>query len=97
MRKYSAALRPRHRELAMPGPATTRDMQVARGKSLAAACSVACLEWASEPRLAAPLPALPLAAASELYRALTRVRGPRTRSIGQPIGIAWQDGFVSAC
>src|ERR1700741_2900808 len=88
--------RPRHRELAMPGPATMRGMQVVGGKSLAVACLAASLALASEPQPAAPLPAPPGEGASGPYQERTRGSALRTRSIGLLIGTAWQDGSASA-
>ena len=83
------------RELVTPLRGTMREMQAGKVRSSAAAPSVDYSASALAPRLAAPGPALPSAAALVLCRADARVKELPTRSIGPRIAIAWLDGSAS--
>ena len=66
-----------------------------QGQVVRPAPSVDYSAWASEPRPAAPVPALPSAVALVLCREDARVKELPTRSIGPRTAIAWQDGSAS--
>ena len=67
-----------------------------QGQVVRPAPSVDYSAWASEPRPAAPVPALPSAVALVTCREDARVKELPTRSIGPRTAIAWQVGYASS-